>query len=325
MLTYRYRLGRCSAPFPRPLRWCFVSSAALVLVLRSSSSRCWTCKRIIRNAHQQFNWHHLHLVLFSAAGHAVDLGLLEAQRVLERTIWRGLCVMRRFQNDAALTLALFTDKLPNSRGVSKLQLDLDSKQVRALQKAMGKGGGSAAHSGGKSARSGYGVGGGVGLPSLLPAAAGFSPPLSMGLGSASGLAPTMPSPFLTSPLAGGALAGAPSAGGGLGAAAVTLPLPGGSSGGGGTAKRKPSKGGAKGGNRSQPRQPPSNRSVSAVAAFNNAIQEAQEQFVQVAGGPTCDKCTAQGRNPYHNHLACAYATCSKCRRGGHRANACPFH
>ena len=76
-------------------------------------------KKVMRNAHQGFNWHHLHHVLFAAAGHAVDLGLLEAQRVIERTIWRGLCVMRRFENDAALTLALFTDKLPNSRGVSK--------------------------------------------------------------------------------------------------------------------------------------------------------------------------------------------------------------
>ena len=28
--------------------------------------------------------------------------------------------------------------------------------------------------------------------------------------------------------------------------------------------------------------------------------------MQVAGDPSCDKCTSHGRNPYHKHLACTH-------------------
>ena len=79
-----------------------------------------------------------------------------------------------------------------------------------------------------------------------------------------------------------------------------------------------------GGYASAPPQPPSNRALAAIARFNALMQDEQQQFQPVPGGATCDKCTAAGWNPNHDHRACAYFTCSRCKRVGHRSSACPY-
>ena len=50
-------------------------------------------------------------------------------------MWRGIVISRRYGD--AVALAVFTDKLPNSRGVSKDTLDNDQKTSRSIQKALG--------------------------------------------------------------------------------------------------------------------------------------------------------------------------------------------
>ena len=56
-------------------------------------------------------------------------------------------------------------------------------------------------------------------------------------------------------------------------------------------------GGGGGGSGSPPPQPLSNRALSAITRFNGVMQEEHQQYLAAQGGPTCDKCTAAGRNP----------------------------
>ena len=95
----------------------------------------------------------------------------------------------------------------------------------------------------------------------------------------------------------------------MGAAAVpsvVLPF---SSASGGIARSKNGKGGqgvGRGGQGCALLHPPSNRALSAIARFNTVMQEEQQQIQQVQGGPTCDKCTAAGRNHNHNLRICPF-------------------
>ena len=68
----------------------------------------------------------------------------------------------------------------------------------------------------------------------------------------------------------------------------------------------------------------SNRNVAAVASYSAALQAAQEDFKEVQGGPTCNRCKARNRNDHHDHRSCAYSTCNKCKRGVHRHTNCRF-
>lgn len=253
---------------------------------------------VLRNFNGTYSWVEFQYALGVAQQHAVNTGLSAEQKVLERTMWRGQFVMRKC-NDPKLTLALFTDKLPNAKGVTRAQLSRDVKDLRVLAKASRPPGAAAAVPAAP-------VPGAAG-----PGAYGFSPPLAFGFGAGGIAAPPAASSL--------GLSATPAVGF---PAPVTLPLPGGATSASGASKKgKGSAGGGGGGGGSKP---PSNRDLTAIATFNGALQAAQQQHHPVAGGPTCNKCTAAGRNPHHNHLSCAFMTCSKCKRVGHRANACPF-
>ena len=247
--------------------------------------------RTCRNTDGLFSWPHFHHALFQAANHAATEGLLVDQRILEKTMWRGICIARRFGDIVAL--AIFTDKLPNSRGVSKSTLDDDQKTSRTIQKALGLSGGpqlkpAAAAGGGSSLQ----VGGGFSSPPSLGAAAGLAPQ-----GFSSGVAQSVAA---------------------LQYPSVTLPL------GGGVARKSKAKAvGPRGGGGARASLP-SNRGLSKIDVFNGALQDAQQHLHPVAGGPTCEKCKAAGRNANHNHKTCAFSICSKCRRAGHRSNGCPY-
>lgn len=87
-----------------------------------------------RNSDGNYNWFHFEHALRRAANLANDLGLFKANRILERALTRGEFILRGF-GYAAVTLSIFTDKLPNTRGLSKDQIKRDLKDVRAIQKA----------------------------------------------------------------------------------------------------------------------------------------------------------------------------------------------
>lgn len=261
--------------------------------------------RVWRNSDELYDWNDFHRVLYAATMHAVDMGLVDDQRILERIMWRGTCVMRRFK-DPDLTLAMFTDKLPNARGVGKAQLQQDQQDARALQKAFGVSGGPSAGSGtgAPSSRSR----GGPSVSSRPRGGKGFSQPASGGYfapGGGAGAAVSLPLPVRAAapgnkgkaPGRGGARQGGVNKGGGSA-----------SGGGGGRAPTQ------------------SNRGLSAIADFNGVIQDAQQQFAAVPGAPTCDKCAKARppRNPNHDFRKCAFSICSRCKRGGHRASDCPF-
>ncbi|CAM9994670.1 unnamed protein product [Pylaiella littoralis] len=205
-----------------------------------------------------------------------------------------------------LTLAVFTDKLPNKRGVDKAQLDQDSKDARALQKAYGVAGGASAAGGGASHSS--------------RSRGGLAPPAPMHFGG--GALPQHGGPRLSAYLPPARGGGSRSAGFGVGQP-VMLPLapgaPGGQRGGKGHGAGRAAPGGG-----SSSSQPLSGRARSAVADFNGIMQDAQQQFVPVPNGPTCDKCASTKKNPHHEFRSCAFSLCSRCKRGGHRAKKCPF-
>ena len=255
-----------------------------------------------RNSAGSYNRYDFARTLRAAAALAQGEGLNSERAILERTLTRGEFVLRRFKCPA-VTLGVFTDKLPNSRGLARAQIDQDLKDGRAIQKALGVGstaGKAAPHTGASRGRGAYGASAPHGYSTLAGYTAQRAPP--------AGFAP---------------LAAGVGRGGAAAAQSVVLPLP---SAGGGTARRKRGKGrqgAGSGGRGSAPLPPPSNRALSAIARFNSVMQDEQQQFQQVPGGPTCDKCTAAGKNPNHDHRVCAFIFCSLCRRGGHRGSACP--
>ena len=81
----------------------------------------------------------LHTVRFEhaarrAADLANDLELFKAKKFLESTLTRGGFVIRRF---GSVTVALLvpTDKCPNTRGLSKAQIERNLRGVHAIQTA----------------------------------------------------------------------------------------------------------------------------------------------------------------------------------------------
>lgn len=76
-------------------------------------------------------WHDFHAVLQDAAMYVADMGLADDHRILQRIIFRGTSLFRRF-NCPVIALAFFADKLPNARGVAKAQLERNGKGARAL-------------------------------------------------------------------------------------------------------------------------------------------------------------------------------------------------
>ena len=110
------------------------------------------------------------------------MGLSEENIISERTLTRGQFIFRRFGRPA-VTLGVLTDKLPNTSGLARGQIDQDLKGSRAIQKAQGpvSAAGTAQHEGGvrghgthgASAPRGYGAVAGFSSPRAPPA--GFAP------------------------------------------------------------------------------------------------------------------------------------------------------
>ena len=85
-------------------------------------SRTW------RNSTGDHNWYDFWYTLRAAAALDHDMGLPSEQAILERILTRGQFVLRRFGCPAVtleVTLGVFTDKLPNMRGLTKSQIDQD--------------------------------------------------------------------------------------------------------------------------------------------------------------------------------------------------------
>ena len=117
-----------------------------------------------------------------AAVLAPDMGLSEDKMILERTLTRGQFIRRRFRCPV-VTLGVFTDKLPNTRGLARGQIDQDLKDGRAIPKEQGQAStvGTAPHKGGVRGRGVYGGpafgghGAIAGFASPRALAAGFAP------------------------------------------------------------------------------------------------------------------------------------------------------
>ena len=65
---------------------------------------------------------------------AGDIRLSDDKMILERALTRGQFILRRF-GCPAVTLGVFTDKLPNTRNLARGQIDQDLKDGRAIPKA----------------------------------------------------------------------------------------------------------------------------------------------------------------------------------------------
>ena len=85
------------------------------------------------------DWCDFEYTLSAAATLTHDKGLSSEQSFLEQTLTRGQFLLRRF-GCPAVTLGVFTDKLPNTRSLTKGHIDdEDLKDGRAVQKAQGTG------------------------------------------------------------------------------------------------------------------------------------------------------------------------------------------
>lgn len=252
----------------------------------------------MRNSDQAFSWTDLDAVLLAGIRLSAEIGLDDTQRVLQRTLFRGRKLLNT-SYDPDGVLVVFTRKLPNAQGVSAETLLADLQDMKLVRKMNGRHGQAPAHQ--ATAKHSYGrAGGGTPFPSPYAAAApaytAAAPagPVSV---AASTLASSLPAP-------------------------VMLPLP----------KKKGPSGKKRGGGRrgpgaGSPSSPPLQRSareLAALADFNAQIQAAQEKLPEIPGGPQCNNCAGKARNRFHHHLTCAYSTCTRCGRGGHRAAACPY-
>ena len=281
---------RCDTSLPRSLLRLQFQQLLLEM------ARAW------KNSAGSYNWYDFARTLRAAAALAQDMGLNSERAILERTLTRGELVLRGFMCPA-LPLGVFTDKLPNSRGLARAQIEQDLKEGQAIEKMLSVGSttGKAPPTGASRGLGAYGAS----APHGYSAFAGLS------------ARPGTPASF--APLAAGVGREVAAA-----AQSVVLAFP---SAAGGTARSKNGKGrqgAGSGGRDSAPLLFPSNRALSAIARFNSIMQEEQQQRQQVEGGPMCYKCSAAGRNPDHDHRVCAFICCSRCRRGGHRGSACLY-
>ena len=122
-----YMAGPTFLPIsPPPLPCC--CSAAVPAEHRRHDESIW------RNSDGDHNWFHFEHAVRRAANLANDLGLFKTKSILERIPTRGESILRRF-GCAEVTLSVFTDNLPNTRGLSKDQIGRDLKDARAIQKA----------------------------------------------------------------------------------------------------------------------------------------------------------------------------------------------
>lgn len=92
-----------SLPFTRlHTRLCFTCPYVSVPWLATVPTADGRGHRGWRNSYNRHDRHDFHSVLQAAAMHAVDMGLLEKQRVLKRTDWRGDCVLQRLPAPSSL-------------------------------------------------------------------------------------------------------------------------------------------------------------------------------------------------------------------------------
>ena len=70
--------------------------------------------RVWRYSVGEYDWCDFEYTVCAAAVHAGDIELSEDKMILERTLTRGQFILRRF-GCSAVTLGVFTDKLPNTR------------------------------------------------------------------------------------------------------------------------------------------------------------------------------------------------------------------
>ena len=129
-------LGLPWLPSPRCLDRC-VSSLPQSLLRPQFQQLIVEMTRTWRNSAGSHNWCEFARTLRAAAPLAQDMGLSPEQAILELTLTRGEFVIRHFKCPA-VTLGVFTDKLPNSRGPARGQIDQDLKDGRAIQKALGR-------------------------------------------------------------------------------------------------------------------------------------------------------------------------------------------
>jgi len=253
--------------------------------------------KIIRNVDRKFTFHpDMTTQLEALVKLCYHIDLPVQREVLERMRFRGVELRGDGVADRHV-LQLFTDWIPHGKksGIEK-QRELDRKYVQQMVKSQGGG-------------------------SKLAVAAALQQSL---LGGGLSVAPQ---PFYSStpaPLF------APLATQSVGS--LTLPLS--SAQGAASAsvqpakrsKSKASSGGkasAVGGGQSSVRVP-SAQAAQARADFNARIQQHQQSQQPHPMGYHCDDCATNKRNPHHRRSECAYEECHKCRRGGHRKNACPF-
>lgn len=74
-----------------------------------------------------------------------------------------------------------------------------------------------------------------------------------------------------------------------------------------------------------PLPPPTAKELATFAADAARLQAAQQAAAPKPGSTaTCNNCARTGRTPYHDHMTCVLATCTRCSRSGHRAGDCPY-
>lgn len=74
--------------------------------------------RTWRNSAGSYNWYDFSRTFRAADALAQDMGLSPEQESFDRTLTRWKFVLRRFKCPA-VTLGVFTDKLPNLRGLAR--------------------------------------------------------------------------------------------------------------------------------------------------------------------------------------------------------------
>ena len=92
--------------------------------------------RTWRTSDGEFDWYNFACTLSAAATFAHGMGLSAEQAILERTRTRGQFLIRCFRCPA-VPLGAFTDKLPNTRGLTKSQIDQNLENRCVIQKAQG--------------------------------------------------------------------------------------------------------------------------------------------------------------------------------------------
>lgn len=94
-------------------------------------------KRIIRNSGRNGSWDDLDAALAAALQLAAELGLTEAQRVLQATLYRGRKLLEAC-DDPVSVLLVSTQKLPNHQGVDADTLLGDLQELKLVRKIYGR-------------------------------------------------------------------------------------------------------------------------------------------------------------------------------------------